>query len=123
MNFGQGPLPSSVSLCRHYTIHTINDSRPSLPCFCTITNHSGIGGSFDKGWLSKRVGGNLVTKCKSTWGEGYAHRLLDLSQDTFRVDPTALSKNRVWTCSMVKLGRDYWHVVMPIRLLREVNYV
>lgn len=43
----------------------------------------------------------------------------------FHVHPVASSKNRVWTFSLVKLGPNnckvYCHVV-PIGLLREVNY-
>ena len=34
----------------------------------------------------------------------------------FRVRPAALSKNRVWTLSLVKLGRNYTSVVSCCRI-------
>ena len=44
----------------------------------------------------------------------------------FHTHPVASLKNRVWACSLGRLGPNYkvfWHVVTPIRFVREVNYV
>ena len=40
--------------------------------------------------------------------------------------PVVLSKHRVWTLPLGNLGpnhKAYWHVVTPIRLLRELSFV
>ena len=44
-------------------------------------------------------------------------------QTFFLRTPCGPVENRVWTRSLGENYKTYWHVVPPIRLLREVNYV
>ena len=49
----------------------------------------------------------------------FDHAIVSSPDIIFRARPAALSKNRVWTHSLVKAERNqYRHVVAPIRLLK-----